>query len=106
MTIDPTPATGSRADNRVLLARAAGLGLLGATAVVSLIATNLIGVVVLGAALVWLGVAVARRELRIRRRLADTAGTRSIQPEQHARPLPAPPRPATAPTAPHPGGIR
>lgn len=98
MNTDPTPATRGRADYRVLLANTAGLSLLVAASVVLVVAADLVAVAVLGAGLVWLGVAAARRELRIRRRLADT---RSIRPEQHARP-----RPGTAPTATHPGGTR
>jgi hypothetical protein len=97
---EPAPGTGHSPDYRVLLARTAGISLLAAVSVVVLVATHLLGVAALGTGLLWLVIAAVRRELRIRRRLADTAGTRPLVSEQCA------PRPSTADATRRSGGTR
>ena len=64
-------------DYRVLMAITTRLSLLAATSAVFVIVEHLVGVALIALGVGWLVVAALRRELRIRRRIADVAGTRS-----------------------------
>lgn len=103
-------------DYRVLMAIATGMCLLAATSAVFVIVEHLVGITLVALGVGWLVVAVLRRELRIRRRLADVAGTRPAPPRLRAGPgerspvSPAPTRhvmnPAAPEAAPPTGGTR
>lgn len=83
-------------DYRVLIAMATGACVLAAVSAVIAVVEHIVGVALIVAGLGWLAVAVLRRELRIRRRLADVAGTRPMPPRPRAGPgehAPAPPAP-------------
>lgn len=98
-------------DYRVLIAMATGGCVLAAVSAVVAVVEHVVGVAVIVTGLGWLAVAVLRRELRIRRRLADVAGTRPVPPRPRVGPgehAPAPPAPVrldpAANAATHTGG--
>lgn len=67
-------------DYRVLMAVVVGISLLAATSAVLVVVEHLVGIALVALGVGWLAIAVRRRELRIRRRLADTAGVRPAPP--------------------------
>lgn len=83
-------------DYRVLMAMAAGVSLLAAATAVFVVVERLVGVALIAVGVGWLAVALLRRELRIRHRLADVAGTRPTPPRPA---MPAPTQPVVDPAA-------